>query len=167
MKTQIFLKALSPKVAMKVLESFDRVTALIVGACWAGTALMIGFTVYTVNLTFTAKRTADSALIAEPILPKIVHKKVEAHDVQALVDRFQHRYPNLSITFKGSLAITASDGSKFHDWLNVLSYLDAVSPQIRWNLDEFCVGKCGNDLMLAVMSGEKVSFEKPQPDEKK
>jgi hypothetical protein len=167
-KGSIFLKSLSPKIAVKVIESFDRVTALVVGVCWAGAALMIGFALYTVNLTVTAKHAAETALVAEPVLPKAVHRKIEARDVQGLIDRLQHRYPDLIITFKNSLSISAADGSKFHDWLNVLSYMDEISPQNRWNMEEFCVGRCsGNVLMQATLTGEKITFEKPQLEEKK
>jgi hypothetical protein len=159
---KIVLKALSPKFMMRAIESFDRVTALIVGICWAAAAVMIGFTLYALSLSSHARQGAETAQIAEPVLPKIVRRKVDAHDVQNVVDRFQRRYPGLSITFKGTLNISASDGAKFREWLAALSYIDAVAPQIHWTMEEFCVGHCGSDLMAAVLAGEKVSFEKPQ-----
>ncbi len=166
-KHQIILKVLSPRIVMKAINSFDRVMALIVGTCWIAAAVMLGFALYTVNLSVSAKHAAEAALVAEPQLPKIAHKKVEPHDVQALVDRLQHRFPNLTITFQNTLNIGASDGLKFHDWLSVLAYVDTVSPQIHWVLQQFCVGKCGGDLMQASLMGEKISFEKAQPETKK
>jgi len=163
--TKLVLKALSPKTALRVVESFDRVTTLVVGVSWAAAAIMIGFAVYTVNLTVHAKHDADLALVAEPVLPKIVHKKVEARDVKSMMDQLQHRYPTIIFSFKNNFSITSADGAHFHDWLGVLSYIDTISPQYHWALSDFCVGKCGNaEIMQATLNGDKVFFEKPQDD---
>ncbi len=83
-------------------------------------------------------------------------------EAQKLVDRLQHLYPEISFSFRNNaLTITAADGGKFRQWLMALGYIDTISPQFHWAIQEFCVGNClGHDLMKAVLSGEKISFQK-------
>jgi hypothetical protein len=161
----VLLRALSPKLTTKALQTFDRATTIVVGACWGAALLMVVFALYTVSLAASTKRAAEEALVAEPVLPKIVRQPISAHEEQQLVDRLQHLYPDIVFTLGGdqSLTVRASDGSKFHEWLAAVSYLDSASAQYRWSVKEFCVGKCvANELMHAVLVGEKVSFEAPQ-----
>jgi hypothetical protein len=166
--SKILLKAISPKLMTKAVQAFDRSTTIVVGACWAAALLMIGFALYTLHLSVATKLAAESALVAEPNLPQIVHKQIEPREAQVLVDRLQHLYPDISFAFRNNLlAVVATDGSKFRQWLMALGYIDTISPQFHWGIQEFCVGNCGShDLMKVVLSGEKISFEKPQLDSK-
>lgn len=156
------LKAMAPKFAMKAVQTFDKATMVVVGACWGAAILMMAFALYTVSLSASTKRAAEAAAASEPALPKITRKPMEMHDAQVMVDRLQHRFAgiNFSLGSDQSVSVTTNDGAKFREWLNALGYIDTVSPQYRWSLREFCAGKCqGNMLMQAVLTGEKISFE--------
>ena len=161
------LRVLSTKIATQAIQAFDRSTTVVVGACWAAAILMIDFALYTLHLSVVTRHSAEIALIAEPNLPRIVRNKIEPREAQALVDRLQRLYPEISFTYHNNLTVIASDGSKFRQWLMALGYVDTMSPQFHWAIQEFCVGNCGgHDLMKAVLTGEKITFEKPLQDVK-
>ena len=162
---KLFIKILSPKVAAKAVQSFDRATTVVVGACWGAAILMMAFAVYTTMISVSTKRQAENAEIAEPILPKIVRKGIEPRVAQGLVDRLKRLYPDLTFALANNqvLTVTAIDGSKFRQWLTALSYIDAISPQYHWTMTQFCVGKCtGNEIMRANLTGEQIALEAPQ-----
>ena len=162
-QSKLLLKALSPKMIAAASAAFDRATLVIVAVCWAAALLMTVFALYTVHLSLIAKDTAAAALATEPVLPRQVTKVIEAREIQPMIDRLQHIYPDIAFSFRNNLTVSAVDGSKFHEWLTALGYIDTISPQYHWVLQEFCVGKCsGRELMRAVLTGEKVSFEAPQ-----
>lgn len=166
--TKALMKALKARIATKAMQTFDRSTVIVVGACWGVAILMMLFAVYAVILSASTRRAAETAAASEPILPKAVHKPINAHDAQSLVDRLKRLYPDLTITLNndGSVNMSTNDGPKFREWLIAVSYIDVMAPQFRWAIREFCVGKCsGAGLMHAVLTGEKISFEAPQPGE--
>jgi hypothetical protein len=163
---QFVMKSLSPKIASKALQTFDRATTVVVGACWGAAVLMMAFAIYTTMLSVSAKRASETALVTEPSLPKVVHKTIDGRAAQTMVERLQRRYPDVtfSLATNQNITITAVDGSKFRQWLTALSYIDTISPEYHWSISAFCVGKCpGNELMRAVLTGERISFEAPQP----
>jgi hypothetical protein len=161
---KIVLRALSPKIIMKVIQTFDRATMVVVGSCWAAVVVMMAFAIYTTTLSVAEKHANDAAIAAEPNLPKIVRKSIEPRYAQSMTDRLKRLYPQISTSFEhGALSLSASDGSRFHQWLIALSYVDTMSSEYHWTLQRFCVGQCGGaDLMQAVLAGEQVSFEMPQ-----
>lgn len=159
----LLMKVLSPKIVSKAVQTFDRATMVVVGACWTAAMLMMAFAVYTTILTVSSKHAAESALATEPSLPKMVRKGVDPRYAQSMVERLKRRYPDIGVTFERDLLrITTVDGTKFHEWLNSLSYIDTISPEYHWSIQKLCVGKCGGELMQAVLSGEQISFEVPQ-----
>jgi len=163
--SSLLLKVISPKIASKALQAFDRATTVVVGTCWAAAILMMVFAAYTITLTVSAKRAADAALVAEPSLPKIVNKTIEPHYAQQMVERLQHRYPEITFSLQNNqnVVVTAIDGARFRQWLTALSYIDTISPEYHWSIQQFCVGHCtGSELMRATLTGEKISFEAPQ-----
>jgi hypothetical protein len=163
---QLLIKSFSPRIASKALQTFDRATTIVVGACWGAAVLMMVFAIYTTTLSVSAKRAEDAALVAEPSLPKIVRQGIDARAAQIMVERLQRRYPDVTFNLANNqnITVTALEGSKFRQWLTALSYIDTISPEYHWSISSFCVGKCqGNDLMRAVLTGERISFEAPQP----
>ncbi|HUY67739.1 MAG TPA: hypothetical protein VMV79_00375, partial [Alphaproteobacteria bacterium] len=145
-------------------------TMVVVGACWGAALLMVVFALYTVHLSAAAKQDAVKALVAEPILPQIARAHIDTRDAQALTERLQHDYPDLKFTLgrDGSLQVVATDGAQFREWMTALSYIDTISPQYRWSMQEFCVGKCsGSGLMSATLIGERVSFKAPDSGDRK
>lgn len=161
---QVFLKALSPTIASKAMNTFDRATTVVVGACWAGAVLIMAFAVYTMTLSVSAKREAEAALVGEPSLPKIERKGMEARKAQIMIERLQKSYPEVNFSLQNNqiLNVTAIDGSRFKQWLTALSYIDTISPEYHWAIQEFCVGKCrGGELMRATLRGENVYFKAP------
>lgn len=163
--TQLLVKVLSPKVASKAVQTFDRATTIVVGVCWGAAVFMMALAIYTTMMSVSARKAAENAIVNDPVLPKIVHKNIESKSAQQMVERLQRRYPEVifSLGNNQSLTITAVDGGKFRQWLTALSYIDTISPEYHWSLTTFCVGKCpGNELMRAVLSGERISFEAPQ-----
>ncbi|HEU0117820.1 MAG TPA: hypothetical protein VFR09_04230 [Alphaproteobacteria bacterium] len=162
---QIIMKSLSPKLISKALASFDRAMTVVVGTCWGAALLMMAFAVYTMSLSVSARHAADDAAAAEPNLPQIVHKPIEQRGEQIMVERLQHGFPGITFTLQAqALTVTAVEASKFREWLTALSYIDTISPEYHWTIQQFCVGKChNNEMMHAVLTGEKISFEAPQP----
>jgi len=163
----ILLKVLSPGLAAKVMQAFDRATIVVVATCWAAAAVMMAVTIWTVMATASARKATDTALAQEPLLPKIVRSPIESRPAQILADRMQHRYPNITIASLNNhnLKISATDGTRFRDWLMALGYVDTISPEYHWTIQEFCVGKCKGDLMSATLAAEKITFT--TPDDKK
>lgn len=162
---QSYIKVFSPRVVEKAIQTFDRATTVVVGACWGGAVLMMGFAIYTTMATVSAKRDMAKALAVEPSLPKMTQGKVDERSAEMLVDRLHRLYPEITITLGNGQVVTVStgDGSKFRQWLTALSYIDTVAPDYHWTLSSFCVGKCpGNELMKAVVTGERIMFEAPQ-----
>lgn len=157
-------KALSPKMAAKIIESFDRATIVVVAACWAAAVLMMVFAVYTVLASTSAKRAAEIASAVEPALPQIVINPVEVSVAQDLITRLSRRYPDIKFSLANdqNLKVTAQDGSKYRQWLTAISYIDTAFPNYHWTLEYFCVGKCRGELMNAVLKAERISFTVPE-----
>ena len=159
------VKAMGMRFATKAVQTFDRATMVVVCACWGVAVLMMDFSLYAVILSASTRRASEIAEASEPILPKIVRKPIETHDSRPLVDRLQHRYPEINISLNNdqTVTISADNGPRFREWLTAISYIDIMSPQYRWTIKDFCAGKCmGGVLMRAVLSGEKISFEAPK-----
>ncbi|MFY9288724.1 MAG: hypothetical protein WAO98_09525 [Alphaproteobacteria bacterium] len=164
--TKILMKLFSPKITGKAMETFDRATTIVVGACWGGAVLMMAFGVYTMTLSISAKRDSNEALAVEPSLPRIVEKNIDTRTAQAVAERLGKRFPDLNFSVQNNqgVVVTAIDGSKFRQWLSSLSYIDTIAPEYNWAIQQFCVGKChGGDLMRAALVGKKVSIEAPPP----
>jgi hypothetical protein len=166
--TKLFLRTLSPKVMSKAMQSFDRATTVVVASCWSAALVAVIAAIYTLTLSVSAHHQTDAAMVAEPVLPRIVHKPMDIHSVQAMFDRMQHRMPEVTFQVRGQdLAVVSMNGSAFHQWISALSYLDTISPDLHWSLEEFCVGECKNsELMHAILKGERVSFEAPETAKK-
>lgn len=166
--SRAFLKALSPQMMVRTIQTFDRATTIIVSACWAAAILMMAGAIYTLSLSVSTRREAEVAQAVEPNLPKIVHTNMDAKMAQAVVDRMQRRFPDITFAPRAAnIMVSATDGAKFRSWLTALSYIDTVSPEFRWSIQEFCVGKCtGNELMKTTLAGERVTFQTPQGGEK-
>jgi len=155
-------KSLAPSVMSRALQAFDRATMVVVSLAWGTAIVVLGFALYTVNLSVIAKRAAIEAAAREPSVPKIINNKPEKAEMKNFVQRLQKRFPD--ITFNAgndqSLMVIAVDASKFRLWLTVLSYIDTMSAQYRWTIKEFCVGsRCEKGTpMRALLTAEKISF---------
>jgi hypothetical protein len=160
-------KAFAARIVSKAVQAFDKATMVVVVTCWSGAILVMLFALYTLSLSVTAKREAIEASAEEPSLPQMVNKAPTKAELDPLVERLQRRFSDISFALSSdmSLAVSASDGSRFRTWLTVLSYIDTISPQYRWTMREFCVGqKCGSStLMRAVVTAEKITFLPPTP----
>jgi hypothetical protein len=160
------MKVLAPKIAAKAIQTFDRATVIVVGACWAAAILVMIFAIYATTVSVSAKREADEAMAVEPALPKITRKGVEVTYAQTMLDRLKRLYPDVGFSFeRENLIVTAVDGARFREWLTAVSYVDTISPDYHWSIKQFCVGKCGGEIMHAVLIGEHISFEMPKPDD--
>ncbi len=163
--TKVILKALSPKIASKVIATFDRSTMMLSGVAWLVMIVTMSLTLYTMHMAIAARRDAATEIVAEPHLPKTMRSSLDAREIQALIDRMKRLYPGLEFTQSTgkTLTVSTNDGSKFREWLTALSYIDSVTPQYHWSLSELCAGKCGSkDLMRAALSGEKISYDAPK-----
>ncbi|MDX2027110.1 MAG: hypothetical protein SFW62_00570 [Alphaproteobacteria bacterium] len=163
--SRAFLKSLSPQMMAKAVQTFDRATTVVVSVCWAAALLMVVFAIYTLSLSVSTRREAEMATAVEPNIPKIAHKPMDPRSAQMVIDRMQRRFADINFALRGSnIMVSANDGGKFRQWLTALSYMDTVSPEFRWSIQDFCVGKCtGNELMRTVLTGERITFEAQQP----
>ena len=161
----VVLSFFSPRIIAKAVTTLDKSTTFVVGSCWAAAFVILILAVFAVRGAVSAQKDAMSALVAEPVVPVAQKTSIDAHEVQVTMDRMQHQFPDVKIESGGnqSVIIRSNDGSRFHQWVAALSYVDSMSPQIHWTLNEFCVGNCkGSDLMRAAVSGERVTFSLPQ-----
>lgn len=157
-----FTKILNPVLIGKVVKTFDKATMVIVSVSWGGALALMLFALYTLNLSVSAKQQVVEAAAKEPSLPKIVTRPPEAAEIKPIVERLQKRFPDITFSLSAdqSLTVTAVDGARFRTWLTVLSYIDTVSPQYRWQLKDFCVGaQCSAATpMRAILTAQKITF---------
>jgi hypothetical protein len=158
----VLIKVLSPRLAIKAVQAFDRATVIVVASCWAAAGVTLAAALYTVMITASARHATDQALAQEPMLPKVERSNIEGREAQALVDRLQHRYPAVVFSAQSNrLRISATDGARFRDWLMALSYIDTITPEYHWTIQDFCVGKCRGDIMSATLTAERISLVAP------
>jgi hypothetical protein len=163
---KLFFKFLSPRIIARAVTALDKSTSVVVSTCWLAAFVVLILAVFSVHSAVSAKRDAAAALVSEPVLPKVSNSPISAHEGQAILDRLQHQFPDIKFELGGgqSIVIRSEDGAKFHQWITALSYIDAMAPEFRWTLQNFCVGACnGQDLMKAVVLGQKAEFSLPQP----
>ena len=162
---KFFLKFLSPRILAKAAMTLDKSTSVVVSACWVATFVVLILAVFSVHGAVSAKKDAAEALVAEPALPKLSTKNIERREAQSISDRLQRQFPDIKFEMgaEGAIIIKSGDGSKFHEWITALSYIDAMAPEFRWTLHDFCVGTCGGqDIMKAVVTGQRAAFSLPQ-----
>ncbi len=162
----LYAKIFNPALIGKVLYTFDKATMVVVSATWGAILLLILFALYTVNLSVEAKRQMLESAAMEPDLPRILTRRPEASEIRPLLERLQKRFPEIGFSLANdlTLTVTASDGAYFRTWLTVLSYIDTISPQYRWQIKEFCVGtQCrGSVPMQAFLTAQKITFSAPK-----
>lgn len=158
-------RILTPRVVQKALQTFDRSMLAVVAGAWGVSILLLLFALFTVGSSVKEKGVLVTAMASEPVVPVTVKKVPELKDLNILTDRLQKRFPDINFQLANdkSLTVMCVDGNKFRLWLTVLSYIDTMSPQIRWSIRELCVGnKCsGNAPMKATLSAEKITFSLP------
>jgi hypothetical protein len=164
----VLVKIVSPRIVVRALMTLDKSTIVVVSTAWVVALVIIILAVFTVHNAISQKKLAEDADIAEPILPKANTSMITPRDQQIIMDRLQHQFPDIKVDNEGgaTIAIRSPDGTKFHQWITAVSYVDAMAPQFRWTLKEFCVGHCNQDLMKAVLTGQKVFFSLPERDDK-
>jgi hypothetical protein len=163
------LKAFSPRILVKALLTLDRATAIVVGSAWLAALAVLIIAMFSVSNALSAKKLAADAQAVEPILPIATTSRINQNDASVLVERLQRQFPDIKIEADGSqtIILKTSDASKFHQWVSALSFVDAMSPQLRWIMQGFCVGSCGQgDLMRAAVVGQRVKFALPPQSEK-
>ena len=154
----------------KIVATFDRNTLLIIGICWSVTLALIILSLVTIRTSITAKKEAEQALIAEPVLPQVRHGGIGGKELQVMIERLQHRYPEVSVTWtNNTLTIASPNGGMYHQWLMAIGQVDTIYPQFHWAIKGICVGKgCGSQNLMSIdLVGERLSFEMPQTNEKK
>jgi hypothetical protein len=155
-------RAFAPHIMQRAIQAFDNATMVIVGSCWGGAIVIMLFALYTLNMSVSAKRQVIEAAATEPALPRIVTRPPELSELKPIAERLQKRFPDIGFSLNNdkSLTVTAQQGPKFRTWLTVLSYIDTISPQYRWQIKEFCVGaQCSSSIpMKAVLLAQKISF---------
>jgi len=162
--SKTFLKIFSPRIVAKALVTLDKSTAVIISACWAAALVTLILAVFAVHGAVSAKKEAADAQVLEPVLPKATTTAMTPRELQSIVERLQHQFPDIKFEMGANqvIVVRCLDGSKFHQWITALGYIDTMSPDFRWTMPDFCVGNCDNhDLMRAAVTGQKVSFSLP------
>lgn len=168
-KLAFYTKIMNPALIAQALRTFDQATTIIVSVSWGGALILMLFALYTVNLSVTAKHGVYEAAAKEPGLPIIMTRRPESAEMAPLLERLQKRFPEINFLLANdqSLTVSAVDGSKFRTWLTVLSYIDTISPQYRWQIKDFCVGAACKAAtpMRAVLTAQKITFTVPRNEE--
>ncbi len=165
MNNKLMLKIFSPRIVAKAVMAMDKSTAVIISAFWLAALVTLILAVFAVHGAVSSKKEAADAKVAEPVLPVISNTSLSPVDIQKIMDRMQHQFPDVKFDTGANqtIIIRSNDGSKFHQWITALSYVDTMEPQYRWMINDFCVGTCGNqDMMKATVTGHKVVFSLPQ-----
>jgi hypothetical protein len=163
--TRFLFKFFSPRLVAKAVATLDKSTAIVVGVCWIAALVTLGAALYAVHGAVSAKRDADAALVAEPVLPAAQTTPLNDAEIATTLDRLKRQFPDLKFEAGAnqSIIVKSNDGGRFHEWITALGYVDSMSPQFHWMLNDFCVGKCpGSDLMKATVAGERVTYTLPQ-----
>ena len=159
-------RAFAPRMINKAMQTFDNASMVIVSICWGGALVVMMFAMYTVQLSVDTKKDVVEAMATQPSLPVMKKKKPKSKEIQPIVDRLQRHFPkvNFNLGRDLSLTVSATDGNMFRKWLTILSYIDTISPEYRWEIVELCVGmKCpGSVPMKAVLAAKKVTFQAPK-----
>jgi len=159
-------KAFAPRFINKAIKTFDKASAVIVSVCWGGALVIMLFAMYTVHLSVNAKHDMVEAKAMQPSLPKLHKKLPTISEIKPIVDRLQNRFPKILFLLSRDLSLTvsSSDGNLFRKWLTVLSYIDTISPQYRWEIKKLCVGmRCHSSVpMRAVLIAKKITFTAPK-----
>ncbi|MDD3030097.1 MAG: hypothetical protein PHS57_07450 [Alphaproteobacteria bacterium] len=159
------IRVFSPRVVYMAIKSFDRSTAVIIGLAWAVACLMLFFASLSIRGVVDSKREALLALAQEPVLPKITTAPIRLNNIEPILSRLKRQFPEINIDQREGkfLTLRSNDGALFHQWISALSYIDSMTPEIRWDLREFCVGACGGGggLMSATLVGREVSISLP------
>lgn len=159
--SKFLVKVFSPRVLSQAVTALDKSTGLVVSACWLAALVMMILAVLAVHAAVSAKKDAVAAMAAEPLVPKEAHSDIPPRDLQIITERLQHQFVDIKVDLSatGTITFRTQDGSKFHQWITALSYIDTMAPQYRWTLKGLCVGSCSNqDLMKAEISGQKMTF---------
>lgn len=166
LSSSLLIKIVTPRLIAKALMTLDKSTAIVVGVCWGVALVTLVAALLAVHASVDAKKQADAAIVAAPVLPQEVKSKINVKEGRDIVARLQHQFPDIKFDLDGTPAviIKSDDGAQFHEWVNALAYLDTLSPEYQWRLRSLCVGKClGADLMKAEVTGERVVFNLPPP----
>jgi hypothetical protein len=162
---KLLIRVFSPRVIARAIATLDKSTALIVSAAWLAALVTLILAVFAVHGAVSSQKEAMDARISEPALPQATTTPIAQRDTQTIIDRLQHQFPDIKFDIAPGQAISVKspDGSKFHQWITALGYIDTMAPEYRWTLSEFCVGACSNqDLMRATVTGQRVVFSLPQ-----
>ena len=162
---KLFVKLLSPRLVTKAVTTLDKSTSVVVSTCWLAALVTLILAVFSVHAAVSAKKEAAEALVAEPVLPKVSTKNITPSEGQLIMNRLQHQFPDIKFETGagGTIVVKSDDGARFHQWITSLSYIDAMAPEFRWTLRDFCVGACGGrGLMAAVVVGQRAMFSLPQ-----
>lgn len=158
---KLLVRAFAPNRIAPILNSLDRSTGVIIGSCWLAAFAMLLLAFFSVRGAVSAQKEALAALASEPILPSIQNVPLAARELQSMAEQLQRQFPNIKIAVKTGqngrqgVEIKSEDGSRFHEWITSISYVDTMAPRFHWTLQEFCVGTCTQGLMSALVTGQK------------
>lgn len=77
-----------------------------------------------------------------------------ANEYKAILEWFQRLHPEVQFDVqKDGLRVLVADGARHTDWIYALGALQSRDPDIVWNADDFCVGRCGSAVAYAVVKG--------------
>jgi hypothetical protein len=165
------LRAFAPGRAAHALKMLEKSTALIVSTCWLAALVTLALAIMAAHGAVSFKKEVVKAVAVEPVLPTITANPISQNEIQMLADQLRHQFPEIRIDVKnpqgkasGAIEIGTDDGSRFHEWITAISYLDTMAPQYRWTLGAFCTGACpGGHLMTAALTGQKLVISMPKP----
>ncbi len=166
---KLLIRAFSPVKIARAVSSLDKSTSVIVSTCWLAAFITMVLALVAVRGAVAYKKEAATAMAVDPVLPTISTALPTAREIEVLAERLQRQFPEVKITSKvGQIEIRSGDGNQFHQWITAISYLDTMAPQYRWTIRDFCTGLCpGQQLMNAVLTGQKIVLSMPNQQKKK
>ena len=166
-KTSSLFSGISYPVMARASKTFDSSTATIVLVSWSVALLVMAMALFTVNSVVKEQKNLALAQSVVPVIPEKTQRPVDRRDLEAFVKPLSRLFPGVSFTAtpKPSLSITATTADLYLPWFTSLGYVDALGPDYRWSIADFCVGpNCGtNYLMQIQLQADVYGFSVPAP----
>ncbi len=163
-----YMKMIRPRVVVRALAALDKQSMVIITVVWFVALTMMLIAIYEVRSAATLSQDLDQALMQQPIFNAPVETEVTDERLKFIANLMQKQFPELKLASdQNRITISGDSAVKFHTWVNAVSILEAMAPEISWQIDRLCVGDgCeGQSKVYARIQGKIRQYTLPQPKE--
>lgn len=159
----MFNKKSSEDMALKLRQASDKqreVSEALAHLPWiaamafiAALAAMLAV-LYMMGQVSAAARTVQTAT---PVTYRVVQDPLALTEYQDIVAELIPLHPDVrfEVGRAGTLSVALPSGEHHASWLFALSALQSRGADILWDVDEFCVGRCGGPAAYAIVRASR------------